>query len=135
MLIFQLFVARFMSNNTSIITLPNESLHGVVIWILSLLTVLLVSVLLFEVLRNKSKFSKVYYTRLEAKSTPTIPHPSNHFGWIKSVFRTNESVVLKDVGLDAVMYLRYLSMCFVLFGILSVIMFTVLIPGTTALTS
>jgi hypothetical protein len=111
-----------------VVTLPDTSVNGVLIWITMLGVVGLFAVILFEYVRIHPRFRKVYYTRLSNAESTRITLPVAHFGWIRSVFSISEDAVLDEVGVDAVMYLRFLSMCFSLFSILMLILFIVLIP-------
>jgi Trk K+ transport system NAD-binding subunit len=119
--------AFFMSEER-VVTLPDTSVNGVLIWITMLGIVALFAVILFEYVRNHPRFQKVYYTRMSNAASTRIAVPVSHFGWIRSVFSISEEAVLDEVGLDAVMYLRFLAMCFSLFAILMFILFIILIP-------
>jgi RNA recognition motif-containing protein len=111
-----------------VISLPDSSLYGVSIWI-SLLSIFGVfSILLFEYLRKHPSYINVYYTRLSKSTSGKISHPNNRFGWIFQVFMVPEVLMLEEIGLDAVMYLRFLAMSFKIFSIIMVILFVILIP-------
>ncbi|KAI8900798.1 hypothetical protein BC833DRAFT_580558, partial [Globomyces pollinis-pini] len=121
-----------MSSNSTIpvMNMQASSLDGVLIWLTILAVLGLFSVALYEMLRRNSKLAMVYYTRIYDAKTQNdkLLYPGGLFEWIKSVICTPEDVVLEHVGLDAVMYLRYLRMCFKIFGIVLVFIFLVLLP-------
>ncbi|KAJ1556645.1 hypothetical protein HK096_011451, partial [Nowakowskiella sp. JEL0078] len=68
------------------------------------------------------------YSRVEVFKNHTLPIPEKMFGWILPAIFTPESFFIQNVGLDAVMFLRFLHMSFLLFAVLIAIIFPTLIP-------
>eukprot|EP00842_Homolaphlyctis_polyrhiza_P000223 jgi/Hompol1/1200/HPOL_004541-RA len=120
------------SNSTGvspIITLQDDSLTGLLLWISILLVVGVVSISIFEVIRRGSKLSHVYYTRCKTSASHAPEFPSRLFGWVSTAIWTPDSYVKENVGLDAFMFILYLRMAFQLFAVLCVVSIVVLIPG------
>ncbi|KAJ8324458.1 hypothetical protein O5D80_006711 [Batrachochytrium dendrobatidis] len=118
-------------NKTSaieIIVLHDQSLSGVLVWINIFLVVVVSSILLFEVVRRSRRYTHIYYTRSDISPEHAPKYPTALFGWIWQVFKTPDSYIHKDVGLDAFMLLSYLQMSFKFFSILAVFMIFILIP-------
>ena len=115
------------TNSTKIVTLSEYNLSGVLVWSGLLLVIGFFCIIVFEIVRHNSKYFQVYYTRLINPNSPRN-HPKKLFEWIYWVFREREDTVLDQVGLDAVMFLRYLQMCFQFFSTIAVVLCIILIP-------
>ena len=72
---------------------------------------LLVTTLIFSLLRRK--FPRVYTPRrlLLYGSELFSKIPSNLVGWVYPAFQLNDEDILQLLGLDALMFLRYLRLC------------------------
>ena len=72
---------------------------------------LLVSTMLFSLLRNK--FPRVYTPRflLHRLHFPTRNIPSHAIGWLFPALKIKDEDILEYLGLDALMFLRYLRLC------------------------
>lgn len=101
-------------------------------------TITLVCFLLFDILRNK--FPGCYYYREFAATlrscddyddaplyAPERP-PSGVFGWIRPVVSYPEDQFIKTHGLDAALYVRFLRICTMMFGVLGCFMMLWLAP-------
>ena len=111
-----------------VISLPSNDATGVFAWLGLLGVIGLISIVIFELTRQLSKFKHVFYTRLVDVQTTNLLQPRKYFEWISVVYHTPEYVVLDEVGVDAVMYLRYLYMSFYLFSALGIVLCVILIP-------
>lgn len=98
------------------------------VWFLFKLTVLAVIVLfvVFDLVRRHGAARKLYATRCEIYPKQSPPYPKGFFGWLGSTLSTPETFLLEQVGLDAVMLIRYLRICFLLCFLLSVLMLPIL---------
>lgn len=78
---------------------------------------LIVTLILFSFLRNK--FPRVYTPRLllNGLDSSIINLPNNLLGWVCPAFRLKDEQILRYLGLDALMFLRLLRMCF-MFGVI-----------------
>ncbi len=78
---------------------------------------LLVSLLIFSLLRNK--FPRIYTPRLLLNGLDSSigKLPNNLLGWLVPAFRAKDEEMLRYLGLDALMFLRLLRLGFI-FGIL-----------------
>jgi hypothetical protein len=114
--------------NKTTLDIGESSIAGVIIWVGIFLVVAFVGMILYEVFRRRSKWRKAYYTRVLFDVKSQLPIPKKTFEWIKIVYNTPESVIAKESGLDAVIYLRFLKMCISLFGQILLLMFTVIVP-------
>ncbi len=90
----------------------DTSVQGVWIWILIAVAVSLISLLLYEFLRRQPFMARILYTRSLAMSSECPPFPKGWFEWIPLAFATKEATILSQVGLDAVLFLRFLWICF-----------------------
>lgn len=88
-------------------------------------------ILLFSLLRTKYSWLYAPRTLPRYKSTEYgithAPHSTSTFGWIFDTLAVRESDVLEQAGLDAVMFIRFFSVCFKIFLIASVWMI-ILVP-------
>ena len=109
--------------------ITSDTLDGVLIWIGIFGAIITFTFLLFEYLRNKRSFKKVYYARIMVNES-LIPFPTGRFGWIKALFKVDDKIILKEIGLDAKMYLQFLEMSFLLLSIITILIFAVLLPGS-----
>ncbi|RIA89933.1 hypothetical protein C1645_771079 [Glomus cerebriforme] len=82
----------------------------------------------FDILRKRTK--KIYEPRtyLVPESKRSEPLPSGLFRWVLPVLKVPDDVVIKRIGLDSYMFLRYMKMCMILFAILSIFGLVVLLP-------
>ena len=73
---------------------------------------LLVTLTLFLLLRNK--FPRVYTPRLllNGLDSSVVKLPNNLLGWVYPALRLKDEQILRYLGLDALMFLRLLRMCF-----------------------
>ena len=110
------------------IKLPNDSLDAVIIWIGIFGVVFIISFILFEYLRTRKSFKKVYYARIMVGHS-SIEYPSGYLGWIRALFKVKDSTIFNEIGLDATMYLQFLEMSFLLLSIITILVFAVLLPG------
>ena len=78
---------------------------------------LLVTLLIFSFLRNK--FPRVYTPRLLLNGLDSSigKLPNNLLGWLVPALRVKDEEILRFLGLDALMFLRLLRLCFK-FGII-----------------
>lgn len=56
------------------------------------------------------------------------PAPDSFFGWLSPVFRTPEEVVVKKIGLDAAMFLRFIRTSFYITAMLSLFGLIIVMP-------
>jgi hypothetical protein len=91
--------------------------------------IFLVLMTLFEINRH---FKSIYFTRLQTKfkRTKRVPmEPAWYpFAWIVEIYKVSEDELLRMVGLDAYMMVRYLSVCFRSSLFLSFFGIVVLVP-------
>ncbi|KAF9278711.1 hypothetical protein BGZ68_008409 [Mortierella alpina] len=65
----------------------------------------------FEWNRRKKTLQYLYSPRCRLKVNPTPPMSMKFLGWIKPTITLPEEFYIANVGLDAVMFLRFLKMC------------------------
>ncbi|CAO3566515.1 unnamed protein product [Mortierella alpina] len=82
----------------------------------------------FEWNRRKKTLQYLYSPRCRLKVNPTPPMSMKFLGWIKPTITLPEEFYIANVGLDAVMFLRFLKMClqFCIFN--AIIVGTILLP-------
>jgi hypothetical protein len=82
----------------------------------------------FEYFRRKE--TEIYAPRKRSTlQTVEVPTPSDSIlGWIGQVYHISDEYILKNVGLDGYVFLRYLRMCSMIGGICSIVGGLVLIP-------
>ncbi|KAF9583591.1 hypothetical protein BGW38_009093 [Lunasporangiospora selenospora] len=73
--------------------------------------VTIVSVGIFEWNRRKKTLQYLYSPRCRLKVNPTPPMSLKFLGWIIPTIMIPEEFYISNVGLDAVMFLRFLRMC------------------------
>ena len=112
----------------TLVQLPNDSLDGLVIWIVVLLIIFTIVIPVFELLRKQNKFLQVFYTRITADPKHSFPLPKYPFQWILTVYKTPEQDIMEKIGLDGIQFLRFLRMCFFIFAGLFIGLFIFLIP-------
>lgn len=83
-------------------------------------------ILLFSLLRPH--FQSTYSPKMRLKVCRPPPLPVSLFGWINTVYALEESYILNNVGLDAVMLLRFYKFGMYVFGILSFVGLLVIAP-------
>lgn len=69
---------------------------------------------------------RILYTRSHTNAKETPVFPAGFFGWIPLAYSTKEVWFIENVGLDAVMFLRFLYTSFYFFAALAVFVFPVL---------
>ncbi|CAG8639499.1 14330_t:CDS:2, partial [Acaulospora morrowiae] len=77
----------------------------------------------FEWNRRRKSMTYLYSPRTKLSKNASPPIPPGLFSWIKVSLSLDEEFYLKNVGLDAVMYIRFLKMAF------QFLLFNVLIVG------
>ncbi|KAI8825638.1 uncharacterized protein EV422DRAFT_134538 [Fimicolochytrium jonesii] len=106
----------------------DTSIEGTWIWFLIACAVSLLSVGLYELVRQRHGLRRVLYTRTETNRLESPHIPTEWFGWFKPVWNIPESYIAENVGLDAVMFLRFMRMCFTIIAILTCVLIPILIP-------
>ncbi|CAG8620765.1 2029_t:CDS:2 [Funneliformis mosseae] len=66
----------------------------------------------FEWNRRKKSMQYLYTPRTRLAKNPSPPIPSGLFSWIRATIFLSDEFYLKNVGLDALMYIRFLRMAF-----------------------
>ncbi|CAI2186337.1 2197_t:CDS:2 [Funneliformis geosporum] len=66
----------------------------------------------FEWNRRKKSMQYLYTPRTRLAKNPSPPIPSGLFSWIRATILLSDDFYLKNVGLDALMYIRFLRMAF-----------------------
>ncbi|KAI8606369.1 hypothetical protein EDD21DRAFT_298251, partial [Dissophora ornata] len=66
---------------------------------------------IFEWNRRKKTLQYLYSPRTRLKVNPSPPMSMHFLGWIKPTIKIPEEFYVANVGLDAVMFLRFLKMC------------------------
>lgn len=88
--------------------------------------------LLFNYLRSRAAYRKFYAPRYYVKSPGyrrPKPLPAGfNFSWVQCLFRYTEDEILAVSGYDGLVYLRVFSFGIQLFGILSLVMFAMVLP-------
>ena len=60
----------------------------------------------------------------------TQPQPTrSFFGWWKPLFQTSEEQIVRNIGLDAAVFIRFIRTCLVITGVLAVFSCTILMPS------
>ncbi|KAJ3150986.1 hypothetical protein HDU86_006242 [Geranomyces michiganensis] len=108
--------------------IADPSVSGAWLWFTIAAAVTVLSLALYEAIRRRPGLKRVLYTRTETNRRESPPVPEELFGWIKPVWNLPESYIAENVGLDAVMFLRFLKMCASLFAILTLFLIPILIP-------
>ncbi|KAF9977907.1 hypothetical protein BGZ73_004503 [Actinomortierella ambigua] len=82
----------------------------------------------FEWNRRKKTMAYLYSPRCHLKENPSPPMSTKFLGWILPTIRLSDEFYINNVGLDAVMFLRFLKMClqFCLFN--AIVVGTILLP-------
>ncbi|KND05124.1 uncharacterized protein SPPG_00794 [Spizellomyces punctatus DAOM BR117] len=113
---------------TPIYYVADPSISGAWLWFGIASAVTVVCVLVYELIRRRHGLRRVLYTRVATNRRETPPIPMGKFGWLKPVRDLPESYIAENVGLDAVMFLRFLRMCcFIIIGLICVLI-PILIP-------
>ena len=84
----------------------------------------------FCYLRVMQRFVNVYSPLCHGPKA--AEYHSGFFSWVRAMFRYSQRWMLKNRGLDAVMYLRFQKSCFVLFSAMSLLAFLTVIPTNAA---
>ncbi|KAL2918787.1 hypothetical protein HK105_201621 [Polyrhizophydium stewartii] len=111
-----------------LIVLKDESLSGILLWIVVLAVGSVAGLALFEILRRDSKLSHVFYTRCKIMPSHAPEFPCRPFSWIWTAIATPDRYIQDNVGLDAFMFLSYMRMSFQLFAVMAVLLFFILLP-------
>ncbi|KAJ3395399.1 hypothetical protein HDU92_005923 [Lobulomyces angularis] len=89
---------------------------------------MLVCLLIHEMLRKTEWGEKVLFSRNQTNKSDTPLVPKSSFGWILATYNTSEAYTMEHIGLDAVMSLRFVKMCFGITGVLALINIPILLP-------
>ncbi|KXN71193.1 DUF221-domain-containing protein [Conidiobolus coronatus NRRL 28638] len=84
------------------------------------------SILLFSLLRKR--FPQVFQPRSKLETNPPPKLGQGFFGWIVPIYKISQAQVLRHVGLDAVIFLRFFLLCFKIFAVCAVYGLLVLVP-------
>ncbi|TPX60735.1 hypothetical protein PhCBS80983_g01641 [Powellomyces hirtus] len=106
----------------------DPSVSGAWLWFSVACAVAIASTLIYECVRRRPGFKRVLYTRTETNRRESPPIPYELFGWVKPVWQLPESYIAENIGLDAVMFLRFLKMCFTIIAILVCLLIPILLP-------
>lgn len=130
--------SKLFANNTQAINNATQSVQGkakevtakaLIVTGVTNTVILLVLLLIFSLLRNK--FPRVFTPRLLLNgydsSIGTLP--SSLFGWVIPSLKLEDETILRLLGLDALMFLRVLRLCFVFSLIILPYGFVVTIPA------
>ncbi|KAJ3188365.1 hypothetical protein HDU85_005516 [Gaertneriomyces sp. JEL0708] len=126
-----------MSSTTSSTPEPTEnpkyhvgdpSIGGAWVWFGIAVAVVIGCSLIYEAIRWKSGLQRILYTRASVNRRETPSIPTHLFGWFKPIWDIPESYIIENVGLDAVMFLRFLRMCFMITLILICTVLPILLP-------
>ncbi|KAJ3020830.1 hypothetical protein HKX48_000130 [Thoreauomyces humboldtii] len=115
-------------NGRPIYYISDPSVSGALIWFGIACAITLATVLLYEGIRRRPGLTRVLYTRTETNRRESPPLPRDLFGWVKPVWQLPEDYIAENVGLDAVMFLRFLRMCFVIICVLMCFLLPILLP-------
>nr|CAG8540288.1 12156_t:CDS:2 [Entrophospora candida] len=66
----------------------------------------------FEWNRRRKSMQYLYTPRTRLIKNPSPPVPPGLFSWVKAAYRLDDKFYLTNVGLDALMYIRFLRMAF-----------------------
>ncbi|CAI2166614.1 17007_t:CDS:2 [Funneliformis geosporum] len=82
----------------------------------------------FDILRKRNK--KVYEPRtyLVPEKKRSEPLPSGLFAWVLPVLRVSDEEVIRRIGLDSFMFIRFMGMFMKLFGVFSIFGTIILLP-------
>ncbi|KAI9105011.1 hypothetical protein DFS34DRAFT_575907, partial [Phlyctochytrium arcticum] len=108
--------------------LPDPSIGAAWLWFGVAALVTIVCFTLYEFIRKRHSLRRVLYTRVVTNRRECPPIPQKRFGWLQQVWRTPETYYLENVGLDAVMFLRFLKMSLTIVIILICVVIPTLIP-------
>ncbi|KAJ3409142.1 hypothetical protein HDU80_002772 [Chytriomyces hyalinus] len=73
-------------------------------------------------------FAHIYSPRRALRKGRPPRLPTGFFSWMGTVWRVNEAFILRTVGLDGVMYLRFLKTSSIMFSLLSLLGLGVIMP-------
>jgi Late exocytosis, associated with Golgi transport len=113
---------------STVISLPSNDATGVFVWLGLLFIIGIISTIIYEFTRKSLKLKHIFYTRLLGENGLNVDLPRKYFEWIWVVYHTRESTILDQVGVDGLMYLRYLLMSFYLFTTIGIVLCIILIP-------
>ncbi|KAJ3290220.1 hypothetical protein HK104_006910 [Borealophlyctis nickersoniae] len=116
------------SNPIPLYYVPDPSISGALTWFVAAIAVTLVSVLLYEVMRKRMGWRKYLYARVETLRDETPDIPAGKFQWLTVAVTMPEKFYVDNIGLDAVMFLRFLRMSMILFSALCVVLLPILLP-------
>jgi hypothetical protein len=100
-----------------IVVVPNEgqlakiSLMGIVSQFGINLILVFGTFVLFSFLRprNNMVYAPKQFASENAKQPPNLEE--NMWGWVKPVLNASETSLIKEIGLDAVMFIRFIKLC------------------------
>ncbi|KAI0243766.1 hypothetical protein L0F63_000698 [Massospora cicadina] len=81
-----------------------------------------------EALRNRPDFRHLFSARCYLTRSASPPPSQKFLGWVVDVWRVEETFILHNVGLDAVLYLRFLKMLLQIVGLMVVSVMPILLP-------
>ncbi|KAI9292750.1 DUF221-domain-containing protein, partial [Neoconidiobolus thromboides FSU 785] len=81
-----------------------------------------------ELFRKRSDFRHLFSARCYLPKNPSPPPSKQFLGWARTIWRIEETFILHNVGLDAVLYLRALKLIFQVMIFLTVIVMPILLP-------
>lgn len=82
----------------------------------------------FNFIRSKHKLIFQPKVKYHVRDKPPPRISDSFFGWIPPLIRTKEPELIEKIGLDAVAFLRFLSLLRTLFSLISILTCGVLIP-------
>jgi hypothetical protein len=116
-----------MSTNGAL-NIADNSVDGVLLWIAIFIVISIICVFLFENLRKRPHLKNIYYSKILLDTRSRIPIPKCLIEWIKIIYNTTHSTVEIEAGLDALIFLKFLEMCFTLLCSILLLMLLVVIP-------
>ncbi|CAJ0626983.1 5568_t:CDS:10 [Entrophospora sp. SA101] len=82
----------------------------------------------FEWNRRRKSMQYLYTPRTRLIKNPSPPVPPGLFSWVKAAYRLDDKFYLTNVGLDALMYIRFLRMAFQFLLFNSLLVGPILLP-------
>ncbi|KAI9208568.1 uncharacterized protein BJ171DRAFT_489378 [Polychytrium aggregatum] len=116
------------SSPLPIYNVSDPSIKGVLLWLGITTIVAILCMIAYEVIRVRQFMKRVLYTRRLTTKDQTPPIPKGWLSWVKVAVTTDESFFLENIGLDAVMFLRFMRTSFLMFGLLAVLFTPSLTP-------
>ncbi|KAI8868145.1 DUF221-domain-containing protein [Ramicandelaber brevisporus] len=72
----------------------------------------------FAILRTR--WARMYSPRMRLRKNRPPAISPGFFSWLSPVWRASDAFILRTVGLDALLYLRFIRMCFQLFAVMCI---------------